>query len=94
MTEGRVECLRCKAPRLIQRAPYCLVCGYGPYKVVVPTPADIDAITQEVLDAAEIVDVVIHDAAYAGVDREHPAAIRLKAACRNLSLARAGILGF
>jgi hypothetical protein len=90
----RVACLRCNAHRDLDLAVACLVCGAGVNKVVEPTAADLDDITTEFLAAPEIVDVVIHDAAFAGIDREHPAALRLKAACRNLSLARAGVLGY
>jgi hypothetical protein len=90
----RVACVRCDAHRDRTLAPDCMVCGAAAFRVVPPNEHDVDAITREVLAAAELVDVVIHDAAHVGIDPQHPAAIRLAAACRNLALARAGCLGY
>lgn len=89
----RVQCGRCGAHRDKTIAPSCLVCGAVTYSVVAPTAGDLDAITREVVEAAELVDVAIHEADGLGVDRAHPAARRLQAACRNLALARAGCVG-
>jgi hypothetical protein len=90
----RVACTRCDAHRDISIAPRCLVCGAFIYKVVAPKQGDLDAITTELLAAAELVDVVIQDGSLSGINCEHPAALRLQAACRNLALARAGCLGY
>jgi hypothetical protein len=90
----RVECVRCRAHRYRHLAPSCLVCGAVAFNVVTPNPHDVDAITKELIDAAARGEVAIQDAAPAPIDRDHPAALRLKSACRNMALARAGQLGF
>jgi hypothetical protein len=86
--QQRVSCVRCGAHRDLAIARRCLVCGAEGFDRVLPTAGDVDAITHEVLAAAEGLDQALN--AGAVVSREHHDARRLHQAFRDLALARAG----
>lgn len=85
----RVQCDKCKAHRDLTIAPNCFVCGHARSTDVVPTAGDLEVFTDELVAAAEAVDVVLYRDLK--LDGQHPSAMRLKRACRKMSLARAGV---
>lgn len=92
MQDLRVACAGCGAHRNTSVAPRCLVCGSIRCRPVAPTQGDLDAIAEQLLAAAELVDIAIAQAGANGIGPEHPAAVLLKLACRRMARARAGRL--
>ncbi len=90
--QQRVQCRGCRCHRDLRIAPRCLVCGQESFDPVEATAGDLDAITLEVIAAAEALDLALHDGVT--VTKDYYLAGRLRTACRARALAKAGILSW
>lgn len=90
----RVECRRCTAHRDLTIAPRCFVCGAEACDDVVPSAGDraaaVDRAMAEVVAAAEAVDRILYRRGE--IANGHWCATKLSEACRQLALARAGVV--
>lgn len=90
MNGQRVSCVGCRVQSFIKPNWSCPNCGSQVYSQVIPSRADVEHLVSEIVDAAEAV-----DAAWQSGRTITPASAlgqRLQAACRELALAKDGVL--
>jgi hypothetical protein len=86
----RVRCLECGEHRLYPKYSSCLSCGLNAYEAVTPTPMDVLELERKVVSVAEEIDTLL--LSNVSIQPMSIPARRLADACRELLLARQGIL--